>query len=137
MNLTIVPRITKFVFIVLPIGATFCATVFGFILSITEDWSFDDCFWIMMGEITQLQIEMTSKDYTITRLPGKIAASFCGIWCLGFLAVIIGISGNLLIAPIIHPSKIDRHTSMLQDQADDKSLSPKTFKDLEHLYDTL
>ena len=129
-KLLIVSRVTKFVFIILPLGTTTCAFVFGFLLSITENWPFQDCFWLMMGEVTQLDIEMVERDYKVSRLSGKIAASLCGIWCLGFLAVIIGISGNMLIFPAMKPDKINKYTTMA-------GLSPNSFTELEEVYDHL
>ena len=128
----IVIRISKFIFLILPLGVTTSALLFGFLLSIAEDWPFEDCFWLMMGEVTQLDIEMVGKEYEIQKTPGKIAASLCGIWSLGFLAVIIGIAGNLLIYPSIKPStiKINKHTTM-------PALSPSSFTELEKVYNQI
>ena len=131
-KILIVSKVSKFVFFILPIGVTCCAFVFGFLLSITEGWPFDDCFWIMVGEVTQLDIEMVDRDYKVTKLPGKIAASLCGVWCLGFLAVIIGISGNLLILPAIKPDKVNKYTTM-----DPSMSSPSSFAELQQVYDDL
>lgn len=131
INWIIIRRVSNFVFFILPLSATACATVFGGILALTEDWPFEDCFWIMMGEITQLQIEMTTHEYSITKFSGKVAASFCGIWCLGFLAIIIGISGNLLIVPVINPPKVTRFTSM------PSNVSPSSIATFEKIYDNL
>ena len=131
-RILIISRIGKFVFLILPIGVILCAFVFGFLLSITEGWAFEDCFWIMIGEVTQLDIKMVKREYEVTTISGKIAASLCGIWCMGFLVVIIGISWNIFILPMLKkPETVDKYTTM------SNPLSPSSFTEMEEVYDDL
>jgi hypothetical protein len=88
------------VFFCLPFVSVVLAAVFGALLALIEDWSFEDCFWIVLKELT-------STEVSIVELPrpdsdfGKIAGCCVGVVSLAVLGLMIAIMGGPLLDPVI------------------------------------
>lgn len=93
-------KILIFVFFLAPLMCFISAAVLGGLLAALENWSYEDSFYVIVQEITQIGINMGIDELEVKDHFSKIYVSICGIYCLSFLALIIGIVAGPLLTPI-------------------------------------
>lgn len=93
-------KISIFVFLIAPLMCFISAAILGGLLACLEEWSYEDSFYTIVQEITQIGIDMGTGNMQVRSHFSKIYVSICGIYCLSFLAIIIGIVAGPLLTPV-------------------------------------
>lgn len=94
-------RLLFLVGVVLPIVSVFLSVLLGAPLAVIEGWSFQDCFFIILAELSATSITLTDDDDTPETHIGRLVAAVISMIALGMFGVVVGILGGPLLDPLI------------------------------------
>ena len=96
-----VVKVAFFTFIGVPIGMVITGLVFGGLLAWFEGWGFEDCFFIVLSELTQMEVQTIEHSYHPATLSQKLFANFIGLWCMIVFATILSVMAGPILLPLL------------------------------------
>mmetsp|Transcript_9624 Transcript_9624/g.24557 ORF Transcript_9624/g.24557 Transcript_9624/m.24557 type:complete len:441 (+) Transcript_9624:87-1409(+) len=88
------------IIIISPVTCFLTAAGLALPLAWIEGWEWEDSMYLIMGEITQIGVSMGHDDFEAETVEGKLFVCIIGIWCLAFLAMLIGVMAGPLLQPV-------------------------------------
>lgn len=102
-ELTICESLRKLVclmFLVAPLVAVIISVMFGSLLSLVEEWEFQDAFWLILQEITDSKLQLVDPHKVqITSDSGRLLMVVVALWSLSLFVTVVG----MIAGPLIHP----------------------------------
>ena len=95
------------VFVVVPGLALTLAATFGGALAAIEGWSYRECFYLVLAELTSTNLEVTDHDDHATTAVGRLAACLVGLLSLAIFAAVLGIIGEPHVNVLLFNRQLD------------------------------
>lgn len=104
---TAAKKLLILIFVGLPVFAIVIAAVFGGLLAVLEDWSYEACFYAILAEVTACEIDLTDMDALAPEGDaGRLSAAMVGLWSMATFAAVVGVSSGSLVEPLIEAMKL-------------------------------
>ena len=93
-------KVAAFCFVT-PLLMVASGLIFGGVLSVVEGWGFVDCFFIVLSELTQMEVHTVEREYYPSTLGGKFFANLVGLWCVIVFATILSVMAGPILLPVL------------------------------------
>ena len=98
-------KCAKLCFVHLPVLSVVCSVVFGGMLALVEEWSYEDAFFLVLAEITSTDIKIIEPVEPKGTF-GKIVGCLVGLLSLAVFGGIAGIFSGPLLDPILARTRL-------------------------------
>lgn len=105
-------KMCLFTFVAVPVASLSLAVVFGAMLAVIEQWPFDECFFLILMELSDLDIvlhTLSDQQQVISSAGGRLAAAVSSLSSMAAFGLILAVIGGPLLRPVISLTGMEPH----------------------------